>query len=295
VELNKVRIIHNPWSGFVRSPFLVRKMLEYALADVPFDYEIIDTEYVGHAYELAAEAVQQKYDAVVSVGGDGTTNEVGSALLYTDTALGIIPLGSGNGLARGLEIPLGPLRALKVLQSGTVRTIDAGEVNGDTFFIVTGVGLDATIGKKFNDQQVRGLLPYFTIGIREFIRHKHEVFILNFNGQEINVPALFVTVANLKGWGGGAVISPRAEPDDGLLDVCAVHRASFLYMLFNLPRLFLGNIEKFQKYVRYQTDRLQIRREKPGPYHYDGEAKDGGLELDISMKPKALKVIVPSY
>ncbi|MDZ7725400.1 MAG: YegS/Rv2252/BmrU family lipid kinase [candidate division KSB1 bacterium] len=285
--------MNNPRSGFLKSPFLIRKTLELSLMDAPFEYEFHDTRYAGHAHELAKEAVELGFDAVVSVGGDGTTNEIGSALLYSDTALGIIPLGSGNGLARGLSIPLGPVRAVKTLINGRIRTMDAGNVNGNAFFIVTGVGLDASIGKEFNDQQVRGLLPYFTIGIREFFRYKHEVFTLKFDHHEIAVPALFVTIANLKGWGGGAIISPEAELDDGLLDICAVHRAGFWYTLFNLPRLFLGGIEKIQKYSRYQAKEVTILREKPGPFHFDGETRDGGTKIKVTINPNALKVIVP--
>ena len=293
MDLKKVRIVNNPRSGFLKSPFLIRKTLELALMDAPFEYEFHDTKYAGHAHELAGEAVDNGFDAVVSVGGDGTTNEIGSALLNTETALGVIPLGSGNGLARGMSIPLGPVRAVKTLINGRIRTIDAGNVNGNTFFIVSGVGLDASIGKEFNDQQVRGLLPYFTIGFREFFRYKHEVFTLKFDDKEISVPALFVTFANLRGWGGGAIISPEARPDDGLLDICAVHRASFWYTLFNLPRLFLGGIEKLQKYARYQAKEVTVIREKPGPFHFDGETRDGGTILKISIIPNALKIIVP--
>ena len=276
VKRKKIRLIRNPKSGILRTHKLIRKAVE------------------GHAHELAREAAEQGYDIVVAIGGDGTTNEVGSALLHSDTALGIIPLGSGNGLARGLHIPLAPAKAAKILQTGVVKTIDAGLVEDRIFFIVTGMGFDAVIGKTFNEQSIRGLLPYFTIGFREYASYKPEVFVLKFDGKQVVVSALFVTIANLKGWGGGAIISPEAECDDGLLDICVIHRASWLYIIANLYKLFTGGVVKLRKYSRYQAGSVEIIRERPGPFHYDGEVADGGSTLYVSILPKALKVIVPS-
>lgn len=293
MELLKVKFIHNPKSGFLRTPILLRRAIEANLTDVSFDYDFSETTHRGHARELTSQAIKDGYDAVVAVGGDGTVNEVATALLHTDVSLGIIPVGSGNGLARGSGIPMSLRKATKLLVNGTVRKIDAGKIEDSTFFIVTGVGLDAIIGKLFDDQKLRGPLPYFTIGFREFFLYKPEVFILKFDGKQIAVPALLVTIANQKGWGAGAVIAPHAEPDDGLLDICIIHRVNFLYAAFHLPKIFLGKIDKVRKYERYQAKEIQIVREKPGPFHYDGEPKDAGTILNISIDPKALQIIVP--
>ncbi|MDZ7370738.1 MAG: YegS/Rv2252/BmrU family lipid kinase [candidate division KSB1 bacterium] len=291
MELRKIRFIRNPKSGIVRTQNLIRKTIEWSFRD--YDYEFIETRYPGHAHELAAEAAALGYDAVVAIGGDGTTNEIGSALLHKDTALGVIPLGSGNGLARGLKIPLSPLRAIKLLKTGRIVTIDAGRVEDNVFFIGTGMGFDAAIGKAFNERHVRGLLPYFTVGIREYFSYKPEVYVLKFDGKQIAASALFVTIANLKGWGGGAIISPNAQYDDGLLDVCILHKAPTWYIVVNLYKLFTGGVVKLRRYSRFQTSALEILRERPGPYHFDGEVREGGTELHVSMIPKALKVIVP--
>lgn len=292
MELAKVRFIRNPKSGIFRTHNLIRKSIEWNFANI-FDFEFCETQYPGHARELAREAVDLGYDAVIAIGGDGTTNEIGSALIHTKTALGIIPLGSGNGLARGLGIPLSPLKAAKVLKTGLIRQIDAGQIEKDIFFIVTGMGFDAIIGKVFNEQQVRGLIPYFTIGFREYFSYKHEVFVLKFNNKKVAVSALFVTIANLKGWGGGAIISPEAEFDDGMLDICVIHRAPTWYVIANLYKLFTGGVVKLRKYSRYQASEVEIVREKAGPYHFDGEVQDGGEILKVSVHPKALNVIVP--
>ena len=292
MQLRKVRFIRNPKSGILRTQNLIRKTIEWNFTGV-FDFEFLETRYPGHAKELAAEAAAQGYDAVVAIGGDGTTNEIGSALVHTETALGIIPLGSGNGLARGLKIPLSPLRAAKILKSGRFERIDAGQVEDNIYYIVNGMGFDAVIGKAFNEQHVRGLLPYFTIGFREYFSFKPEVYVLKFDGKQIVASALFVTIANLKGWGGGAIIAPDARFDDGLFDICVLHKASTWYILANLYKLFTGGVVKLRKYSRFRADSLEILRERPGPYHFDGEVREGGTELHVSVIPRALKVIVP--
>lgn len=293
LELKKVKLVYNPKSGLIRSPIIIRKLIESVLVDADFEFDFAETLYHGHAGVIARNAVDEGYDAVVAVGGDGTANAIAASLLHTGVALGIIPIGSGNGLARGMKIPISVRGATKLLFNGRFRHIDAGRIQNERFFIVTGVGFDAMVGKLFNDQNIRGPLPYFTIGFREFANYRPEVFILKFDNKQIAVPALLVTIANLKGWGAGVIISPNAEPDDGLLDICILHRVKFFYALFHFPKLFTGKIDKIRKYDRYQTQKLQIIREKPGPFHVDGESHDAGLILDISVDSKALKIIVP--
>ncbi len=293
MNLKKVKFVHNPKSGIIHSPFIIHKAIDSALADAPFEYDFIETEYRGHAREIARQAAADGYGAVVAIGGDGTVNEVATALLHSHVSLGIIPMGSGNGLARGMQVPLMVRRAAKILIDGRVRVIDAGKIEDRYFFVNTGFGFEALIGKLFDDTSLRGPIPYFTIGFQEFLKYHPEVFIIKFNGKQVAVPALLVNIANQKGWGNGAIIAPHAEPDDGLLDICIIHRASFFYTLFHLPKLFTGNIEKVTKYERYQGREIQIIREKPGPFHYDGEPQDAGTLLNISVIPKALKIIVP--
>lgn len=294
VELKKVKFIHNPKSGLVRSPRVIRRAIEAVLEEAPFVYDFSETEYRGHAHELARRAVEEGYDAVVAIGGDGTANEVGSALLYTDTALGIIPVGSGNGLARGLSIPIAIRRAARLLLTGRIRTIDTGTIEERNFFIVTGLGFDALVGKLFDDRSLRGPLPYFYIGVREFLFFRPETFRLEFDGRTVERSALLVTVANTTQWGLGVIISPNARPDDGLLDVCIIRNITLLRALFHLPKLFTGKIDKVREYERYQTTSLRISRNKPGPFHVDGEPVDAGQSVQVGIKAQALKVIVPS-
>lgn len=293
MELKKVKFIHNPKSGLMRSPMLIRKVIEYTLYDASFVYDFVETEYRGHAHELAKQAVADGYDAVVAIGGDGTANEVASALLYTSVALGIIPIGSGNGLARGLSIPVAVRRAARLLLDGTTRVIDAGCIQDRHFFIVTGIGFDALIGKLFDDRSLRGPLPYFYIGVREFFFYRPEMFTLEFNGRKLTVRALLVTIANTKQWGNGVYVAPQAEPDDGLLDICILHRIGLLRAIWHLPKLFTGKIDKIREYERYQATSVRILREKPGPFHVDGEPVDAPVNLNVHIKKDALTVIVP--
>ena len=293
MNLDKVKFIQNPKSGLIKSPLFVRKLVELSLENASFEFDFTETRHRGHAYELAREAIEDGYDTVVAIGGDGTANEVASALIHTPVKMGIIPTGSGNGLARGVNIPVSVWRASKLLLNGRVRQIDAGSVQGKPYFVVAGVGFDALVGKLFDDTSLRGPLPYFTIGFREFLYYKPEVFILRFNGKQIAAPALLVAVANTRQWGNGAIISPNAQVDDGLLDVCIIRRVKLLYALFHLPKLFTGKIDRIRKYDRFQTKELEIVREKPGPYHADGEPGEDQEVLRFHVTHKCLNIIVP--
>ena len=293
MKLKRIKFVHNPKSGVLRSPLIIRKSIERILTAANFDYDFAETQFRGHAKEIASQAAQDGYDAVVAIGGDGTTNEVASALLHSQTAAGIIPVGSGNGLAIGLGIPVSLRKATTLLMEGRIREIDAGCVEGKNFFIVTGMGFDAIVGKLFDEGNIRGPLPYFAIGLREFQLYRPEVFILKFDGKQVAAPALLVTIANMKGWGVGAVIAPHAEPDDGLLEICILHRIKLIKALFHLPKLFNGNIEKVRTYERYQAKSVQIIREKAGPIHFDGEPYDAGAIVNVSVDHRALKVVVP--
>lgn len=295
MELKRVKFVQNPKSGFIKSPIFIRKVVELALEDAPFEFDFVETQYRGHAHQIALECVEEGYDAVVVVGGDGTANEVASALVHTPTALGIIPTGSGNGLARGVNIPVSVRRAARLLLTGRIQQVDAGRLENRYYFVVAGVGFDALVGKLFDDSSLRGPLPYFTIGFREFLFYKPEVFILRFDGKQVVAPALLIAVANTKQWGNGALIAPHAEVDDGLLDVCILHRVKLPYALYHFPKLFTGQIDKIRKYERYQTKEVEIIRETPGPFHADGEPGEGKTSLKFSIEPHALKIITPSH
>ncbi len=255
-------------------------------------YQIKFTEYPGHATELAAEAVNLHIDIVAFAGGDGTLNETASGLVHSNTALGIIPRGSGNGFARSLGIPLETKQALELLLHPNIVTIDAAQVNEEYFFGVAGVGFDALVSSAFQNFGHRGPLPYFYIGVREFLKYAFPEIYIETEEQTFKVNPLTVTIANTSQYGNGARIAPAADFTDGLLDICVIKKFSFFKGLSGVRSLFNGKIANNDFYQTFRSSRIKIINGNPqGLYHTDGEPKAGGNELDISVLPKALRVV----
>jgi YegS/Rv2252/BmrU family lipid kinase len=295
MNFERVKLIFNPKAGALRHSHVVLRIVDHCLRRAPFRYQVYHVEYKDHAVELASAAEREGFDAVVVVGGDGTVNAAARGLLHSRLPLGVIPVGSGNGFARGLGIPVSIRRSCQLLLEGaTIRTIDAGRIRDRYFFVVTGLGFDAVVGKLFDDQSLRGPLPYFYLGVKEFFSYEPETFILRFDDRQITVPALLVTIANTQQWGNGAIIAPHARPDDGLLDVCVIHKVNLAQALFHLPKLFTGKIDKVRHYENYRSTEVEIVRERPGYFHVDGEPVEGGTHLRVTIDPKALRVIVPA-
>ncbi len=279
--------IVNPISGFRRDK---SDLINLIHAQFPAgDIEL--TAAPGEATRLAAEAAKLGYGIVAAVGGDGTVNEVASGLVGTDTALGIIPRGSGNGLARGLGIPISPVESLQVLNAGAARTIDVGCAAHRHFFAVCGVGFDANVGRKFNSATWRGPLPYFLIAAQEFVGYQPEPLRLNVQNQQWEKAPFLITIANTQQYGNGAIIAPHAQPDDGLLDMCVVEPMRWLDVLKYAPRLFNGTIDRTPIISYQRVQEIAIEKDGPILFHVDGEATTCDGPLKISIKPRALRVM----
>jgi YegS/Rv2252/BmrU family lipid kinase len=211
------------------------------------DLEITLTQHAGHARELAREAAERGDRTVLAVGGDGTANEVAWGILGSETALGLVPAGSGNGLARGIGLPLDPARALLALEQSVVRRMDVGFANDRPFLNVAGVGFDAAVGAAFHERSQagarRGLLGYVSVGLALAFDYRAEPLTIEGTQRPLPSRALLLTVANGAQYGGGAVIAPGARLDDGRLDVIAIEDGPRLPLLLQAPRLFLGGIE----------------------------------------------------
>jgi len=287
----KIRFIYNPKSGLIHPETLLKKFIEYYFPSNLCTFDFIRTEERYHALNSAKDAVENNFDIVVAIGGDGTVNETASALVNTDTALGIVPVGSGNGLARALGIPLLMRRAIKLVTRGEVRLIDVGMVAGKYFFATAGMGFDAVLGKRFDTAKVRGPAPSYVYGIQEFFRYKAPRYEIKFDGKTIRKNAFIVAVANTKQYGANAIICPTAEPDDGLLDLAIIEDVNLARTLYYLPTLFTGKIEKAPVYEVYRSANFEIYREFHAPFTLDGEVYDGDLHLSCSLLPKALKII----
>lgn len=287
----KILFIINPISGTSKKenlPLLIEERIDRQ----KFLPEIIFTERAGHASEIAREAVQRGYSVVVAAGGDGTINETARELVNTDVALGIIPFGSGNGLARHLNIPLTAERALHAINKNNVISIDTGSVNNHAFFCTAGVGFDAHIGKVFAVAGKRGFGTYIRKCVNEFVSYKAKPYKLIFREGEIAEKAFLITFANTAQYGNNAKISPHADIQDGLLDICILSGFPAIYAVDLGRRLFTGSMDrsKFMKIVK--TESVIVCREEAGPVHIDGEPAEMGAELTISILPSSLKVLV---
>jgi len=294
-EKLKARVIVNPISGRGRHPQDDISDLNRIFAAHGIESQVICQGKVGEATLLAREAVAEGFDMVVAVGGDGTINEVVCGLVNSGVPLGIVPAGSGNGLAREFGIPLKMSEACKTIIHGDTREVDVGAMN-DRFFLGTaGIGYDALLVKIFEERWAnrRGVLPYFYVAIKGFFKHKPSLMHLRFDDHQLTVIPLLVTVANSTQFGGGAIIAPQAEPDDGLLDVCIIHNLNFLQAFYHWPKLFVGCIDRMPQWVTYRTDALEILSDLPMPVQVDGESVQESTHLKIKLLPRALGIRVP--
>jgi YegS/Rv2252/BmrU family lipid kinase len=243
----------------------------------------------------ASRAVERGFDLVIVSGGDGTVSTISRILVGTDTVLGVIPTGSGNGFARHFGIPLTVTKAVRALATGNVRAIDVGLVNGDPFFVTCSMAWDAAIARTFEKSPVRGILPYIFAGVQEFFEYRPQNMSIELDDGEtldFRLPVIF-TVANLTQYGGGAIIAPHAKENDGLLELVVGEKKDFALILANLHRLFDGSVHRIPRIVTRNFKTMTIRREKPDPIQVDGEVVDAPEVIEIGVRPLALKVLVP--
>ena len=293
----KVRFIVNPTAGGVNRVGELTDSIRRVLGSEPGFFEVKVTTEKGGAETLAREAVLEGYDVVVACGGDGTVNEVASALVSAPVALGIVPFGSGNGLALSLGIPLEVDAALSKLKEPARRLkMDVGTVCGRHFFATAGFGFDALLAKKYNEgslsARVRGILPYIPIAIKEFYRYSPEKVEIVIGNRHIEVTPFILTVANVPRFGGNAVIAPDAKPDDGLLDLVIVPEVGLKksYQLTN--KLMKGQIDSFKGYQCIRAEEIEIRRDKSAMVHADGEPFEWQGSIHVSCLRAALNVLI---
>ena len=288
----KYLFIINPKSG-ARHPIpQIMDQIKYIFDKSPeHEYEIVYSRYAGHARVLAEQAIKNKFDMVVAAGGDGTVNEVCSALVNSKTSFGLIPMGSGNGFARSMGIPLKYKNAIDRLIDGLIQKIDVGRINDHYFFGIAGFSFDALIGAKFGTFNHRGPLPYFYIGLREFFNYEYEEFELTFDDKRLVVNPLILTIANTSQYGNGAAIAPQADCSDGLFDICIINKMNLKDGVFKLHYLFNNKIQQLSGYQSYRTNKLKIiRKNGSGFYHLDGETFNDSSSFEIEVLPGALSV-----
>lgn len=288
----KVQAIINPISG-VGSKRKIPAMIEEACKNKDIELKIVFTEYAGHASELTRQAISEGVQVILAVGGDGTVNEVARSMIYSDAILGIIPKGSGNGLARELHIPMDTKRALEMISNGNVITIDGCKANDRVFFTTCGVGFDAAVSKKFANEKRRGSLTYVKNILEEYLSYQPEPYELLFDDQSINEKAFLVACANASQYGNNAYIAPHADIQDGNMNVTILSPFTPLDIAPLAIQLFTKQIERSSKIKVIKANRVTIKRAKPGIMHLDGEPVEAGNQIEISVMPKALKVLTP--
>lgn len=267
-------------------------LIDQYLDKTQFEYEIAVTQYAGHASEIAAKAKDDGVDVVVAIGGDGTVNEVARAIVHSSTALGIIPCGSGNGLARHLLLPLNVRKAIEVINRCEIRQLDYGIINGYHFFCTCGMGFDAFVSMKFAEAGKRGPITYVENVLREGLKYKPETYTIEDESGTLQYKAFLISCANASQYGNNAYIAPQASMSDGLMDVIIMEP----FDVFEAPQIsiemFSKTLDKNSKIKTFRTRHLHIRRDKPGVIHYDGDPVMTGADIDVELKPKGINIIV---
>lgn len=287
-------VIINPIAG-VRPKDEIPAIVHEVLPDDQFDVQIRYTEYAGHASEIAKEAVRNGIDSVVAIGGDGTINETAKSLINSETALGIVPMGSGNGLARHIQIPLEITRALQVVKEGHREKIDYGDVDGHIFFCTTGVGFDAMVSKKFAEIKGRGPINYAKSVVDVISNFDATTYSLYTDDGKYNEKAFLIAIGNAAQWGNNAFITPRASMTDGLLDITLVKPFPLIDGPQLAMQLFTRTIDENPHVETFRSQNVRIVLPKANSVvHVDGEPITLSGVLHIGIHPKGLYVLTPA-
>ncbi len=287
----KIAFIINPNSGTSNKkqfPEIINKEIDTN----QFDHKVIFTKYRGHGSKLAAALVKKGYFAIIAVGGDGTVNEIARELRHTNVALGIIPIGSGNGLARHLEIPMNFRNAVQMLNFSEIIDIDYGIVNDQPFFCTCGTGFDAYVSLEFAKGQKRGVMAYFEKMITGYFSYKPQKYHLIGDKIDFTSKAFVLTFANASQWGNNAYIAPQASIQDGMIDISVMSNFPVIALPSIALQLFTKTIDKDLFMTTFRAKEITLLRETPGPFHYDGEPYQEGTEIKVKIVPDGLKVLV---
>ena len=287
-----IRFIINPISG-IKSKKNIPMLIDEHLDKNKFNFDIAYTESAEHAKLLAMEGISLKKDAIVAVGGDGTLNLVASALVNTQTPMGIIPLGSGNGFARALNIPLKTELAIQLLNTGKISKIDSGSANNIPFINVCGFGFDALVTSKFASAGKRGLQTYAKISIQELTNYKIQKYTIQLGGKTQQVSAFIMAICNGPQYGNNAFIAPLAEFNDGLFDLTILKEVTWKNMLGIGADLFLRTLHKSNSTETFQIKDITVIMPEAAYVNIDGEAIWFEPKVNIKLHPNSFKIIVP--
>jgi diacylglycerol kinase family enzyme len=290
VKKQTIRFIINPISGVGKKGYLPQ-LIEECLDHDLFDYEIAYTEYRQHGKVLAKQFSEEGIDIVCAVGGDGSVHEVGTALIGTTTKMAIIPAGSGNGLARHLNIPLGHKEAISCINNSKSIAMDTVLVNDKSFLGVGGYGFDAVIAQKFDTYHRRGLRGYISVIIREFFKYNPINVSIDLDGKIKSLPVVMCTVANSSQFGNGFTVSPKSDVTDGKIELFLLKPFSLWHLPSLVFRFFrkTGDKSRFTEVISFQNAKIKLSKKIA---HYDGEPMEVKNELNVSVIPHSLNIVV---
>lgn len=283
--------IVNPISGTQGKdeiPGLIDELLDHDR----FDAEVCTTEYAGHAAEIAKEAAGRGVDLVVAVGGDGTVNEVARSLVHSQSALGIIPCGSGNGLARHLCIPMDVRRAIQIINHCQIEQFDYGVINGLPFFCTCGMGFDAFISLKFAEAGKRGPITYVENVLKEGLKYRPETYEVADESGTTRHKAFLIACANASQYGNNAYIAPGATMKDGMMDVIIMEPFDALEAPQIAADLFMKTLGNNSKIKTFRARSLTIHRQQPGAIHYDGDPVMTGTDVEVHIEHLGIRIVV---
>ena len=289
---SKILFIVNPISGG-KEKSGIEKIIAKNIDSKKFSYEVQYSNYCQHATTLAQEAVVKGFNIIVAVGGDGTVNEISKALIDTNVLFGIVPFGSGNGLARFLQIPLNTVKAIQNINNGKPFKMDTIQINDDYFVNMAGAGFDAHISHLFASYGKRGLRTYVNLILKEFRQYEIENYQLVLDDKTINTEAFLVSFANSSQFGNNAHIAPLASINDGLLDVCILKKFPAWKAPQIVFQMYTKRLTKSKYYQLYKTKELEITLPQNIQMHTDGDPVSYNSIVKLKIIPKSLNIIIP--
>lgn len=293
--MKNIAFIINPISGAKETQNAKRKLPKLIMQTLDMELwlpNIVFTEYAGHATELAHQYARMGFDAVVAVGGDGTVNEVARGLKDTKTALGILPMGSGNGFARHLNIPIRPQKALEMINHSEPINVDYGLANGRLFVSTCGTGFDAVVADNFAGSNKRGFMTYLQNTLKVAFSYQPQTYHIVGDGLDVTHKAFLITFANANQWGYEAMIAPKASVQDGKMDIMLMSSHAILGSASLALRLFTGSIDNSYFMDTIRAKEITLEREEVAPFHIDGDPVEMDKNIHIKIVADGLKVLV---
>jgi YegS/Rv2252/BmrU family lipid kinase len=291
--LKKLLVVINPKAGVKSKNRLDQKIKDWLKSDFEVCFQWWESPELDITAVVKRRILDERFDVVLAAGGDGTVNRTARALINTNVVFGILPFGSGNGLARHFKIPMDAEKAAKVVLKGNWINMDSCLINEENFFCTAGTGFDAHIGKLFAVAGKRGFSTYTKIVSTEFRKYKSADYKIVIDNKEIIARAFLITIANANQYGNNVYVAPEADISDGLMNLVILKPFSLIHAPALASRIMLKRFHKASKTENFKGSKISIFRPKEGPVHFDGEPFDAGKQLDFKILPKSLKIFVP--